>query len=90
MILSVLTLESSSTMDRPYFMEHGQASLGLKPTCEPEISTAFLRSFVILVIRIVDLFFLWYTTHSGVWPPALCYQRCATRRLIAATAQALG
>ena len=89
LILSVSTFMRSKTMDPHALIERAQTSLGLKPICDPEISAASMISLVTLVIRIVDHFFLWYTTHSGVWPPALCCQRCSTHRFITATTQAL-
>ena len=90
LIVSVLNLEIRSTMAPPARMDHALTYSGLKPTCEPDISTEFMSALVILVILMEDHLFLWYTAASGVWLLAPFCQRCDTRRLMDATANALG
>ena len=90
LIMSISTLVISSTMVTPSCMERALMYSCLKPTCEPEISTASLSALIILVLQMYDQLFLLYTAASGVCPAAPCCQRCATWCLIDFTAHALG
>ena len=85
LIVSMLILAIRSAMVPPACMEHEITSLVFKLTCELVIAAASLRYFLILVLQIVDHFFLWYTEESDGWPPAPFCQRCATCRMIAST-----
>ena len=69
LIVSMLNMESRSAMAPPDRMEHVLTPLVLKPTCEPEISTAVLRALVIFVILMADHLILLYTAASIVWSP---------------------
>ena len=94
-LLTILTVSVSALMISraiapPARMYLALASSGLKLTCALVISIALLSALVILVLPIMEHFFLWCTTESGVWPLVTCCQRCATWQLVASTAHALG
>ena len=86
----MLTLEIRSTIAPPDHMERALTSSGSKPTCGPDISTAFLRALVIYVIQMDNHLLFWCVAAGYMWPLAPCYQIYVTWRLIAATAHGMG
>ena len=76
-----------ATLDR---IECTLTLVGLKPTCGPDTLTASWSFLEISVIMIVDHFTFLDTATSRVRPLVPFHCRCATRLLIAATANSQG
>ena len=77
-------------MAPPACIECALTSFGMNPTCGPVMVTAARRALVVSVLQIEVNFPLSHTPVKGVLPMAPWCQRYSTRRLMAATARALG